>query len=118
MSTKFDIGDLDHELAGLRAHPNLNRIAFVVPLAPGMRKLAADAVAEGPPFNPLDVGISSHEVLLSEREAIFVFELEAGVDSLERILASDEFWTVVGWWEHIADGRPQIAEVAYEWHAA
>jgi hypothetical protein len=117
MSTTFDIGEVEHELAALASHPNLKHIALVVPLAPGMREMARAAVAEGPPFDPRDVGIVFHHVLLTDHEAIFVFGLDDGVASLERILASDDFWVTVGWWETVASGRPQLAEMAYEWHA-
>ena len=34
MSTKFDIGELGHELAALSMRPHLDRLAVVVPLAP------------------------------------------------------------------------------------
>lgn len=118
MSTKFDIGDLEHELAALVSHPHLKHLAFVMPLAPGMRDMAREAVAEGPPFEPRDFGIVFHQVLLTDREAIFVFGLDDGAASLERILASDDFWVTVRWWETVANGRPQLAEMAYEWHAS
>ena len=117
MSTKFDIGDLEHELAALASRPHLSRIAIVVPIAPGMRELASAAIAEGPPFDPTTVGVESHQVLLSDREAIFIFGLEGGPEILERVLASDDFWATVQFWERIADGRPKLADVVYEWHA-
>jgi len=118
MSTRFDIGELGHELAALAARHDLKHVAVVVPLAPGTREMAFDAIAEGPPFDPREVGIDFHQVLLTDREAIFVFGLTAGVETLERILASEDLWSVVSWWERIAGGRPQVAHVAYEWRAA
>jgi hypothetical protein len=117
MSIKFDIGELEHELGALTSRSDLEHIAFVVPLARGMREMAAAALAEGPPFDPEEAGIRFHQVLLTDQEAVFVFGLENGPASLERILARDDFWAVVGWWEHVAGGRPRLAEVAYEWPA-
>lgn len=118
MSTNFDISELEHELAALSRRPHLRRVAIVVPLAPGMRDMARSAIAEGPPFDPDEVGVDFHEVLLTERDAIFVFGLRDGPAGLERILASDDFWSVVRWWERVAGGRPYVADVAYDWHAA
>lgn len=79
----------------------------MVPLAPGKREMAYEAIAEGPPFDPRAVGIDFHQVLLTDREAIFIFGVTKGPESLERILASEDFWSVASWWEH----------VAYEWRA-
>ena len=31
------------------------------------------------------------------------------------ILSSEDFWSVVGWWEHIAAGQPPLGVVAYAW---
>jgi hypothetical protein len=118
MSTRFDISQLSHELTALAAHHDVKHLAVIVPLAPGTREMAYDAIAEGPPFDPRAVGIDFHQVLLTDTEAIFVFGLTAGAETLERILASEDFWSVVGWWERIADGRPRLAHVAYEWRAA
>ena len=115
MTTKFDISELEHELAKLTPRHDPKHIAFVVPIDPELRGMALAALAEGPPFDPADVGVDFHQVLLSGNEAIFVFGLEEGPASLERILAREDFWSVVSWWEHIAAGRPRIAEVAYEW---
>lgn len=117
MATTFDISDLAHDLAKLTARHDLKHVAFVVPLAAGMRDMASRAVAEGPPFAPPDAGIDFHQVLLTDYEAIFVFGLKDGPATLERILAAEDFWNVVGWWEHVAAGRPRLAEVAFEWHA-
>ena len=79
--------------------------------------MARDAIAEGPPFEPRAVGLTFHEVLLTDSETIFVFGLEHGAESLERILADEDFWSVVRWWETVADGRPRLAEVVFEWRA-
>jgi hypothetical protein len=117
MSVSFDIGDLDRELSALRSRRHLTKLVIVLPLAAGMRGMARDVLAEGPPFDPGSVGLSSHEVLLTDTEAVFIFGLAAGPETLERILADDDFWTVVSSWERIAGGRPRIAEVVYDWAA-
>lgn len=114
----FDVGEISEELARLRGHHHLRRVAFVLPLLPGTRDVARAFIAEEPPFDAEAVGIDSHEVLLTENEAIFVFGTPDGVDTLERILSDEEFWLLVKSWEKIAAGRPRIAEVAYSWAPA
>jgi hypothetical protein len=117
MSTTFDVGELSHELEALLRRPHLHKLAIVLPLAPAMSEFAHDLLAEGPPFDPQRAGLDSHEVLLTPSEAIFVFGLPDGPATLERILADEDFWTVVSSWERVAAGRPRVAEVAFDWHA-
>jgi hypothetical protein len=76
------------------------------------------ALAEGPPFDPGQVGLLTHEVILTSEEAVFVFEVADGAEELDAILSSEDFWSVVGWWEHIAVGQPRLGVVAYAWTRA
>jgi hypothetical protein len=117
MTMRFDIGELEHELTALAAQHDPKHVAVIVPLAPGMREMASAAIAEGPPFEPGALGIVHHQILLTDEEAIFSFTLDQGAQTLERMLADEEFWGVVRWWERVAGGRPRLATVAYEWHA-
>jgi hypothetical protein len=117
MTASFDMAELSHELAELGARAHLRRIAVVVPLDPLHADMARAAIAEGPPFDPRALGLRRHEVLLREDEAIFVFDLADEPAALERVLDSEDFWSVIHWWEKIARDRPRFAEVAYVWDA-
>jgi hypothetical protein len=117
MSTTFDVADVARELERLRGRPHLHKLAIVLPLDPGMRGVAREYLDEGPPFDPAAAGVDSHEVFLTDSEAIFVFGIPHGAQTLDRILADEEFWSVLSSWEHIAGGPPRAAEVAYDWHA-
>jgi hypothetical protein len=77
--------------------------------------MAWDLLAEGPPYDLASAGIDSHEVLITDDEAIFVFGTPDGPATLEHILGEEEFWTVVSSWEAIAGGPPRIAHVAFSW---
>ena len=70
-------------------------IAIVVPLAEGRSEVVREFLAEGPPFDPTGIGLESHKVFLTDREAIFVFDTVEGAQAFERILAEPEFWDVV-----------------------
>jgi hypothetical protein len=118
MPISFDIAQLSGELAALRAHPHARTVAVVVPIDPQRAEMTRAALAEGPPFDLSAVGLARHEVILTSDEAVFVFDLSDGVNDLDAILASEEFWSVVSWWEHIATGQPRLGVVAYSWTRA
>jgi hypothetical protein len=115
MPISFDIAQLSGELAAVRAHPHARSVAVVVPIDPQRSEMTRAALAEGPPFDLSAAGLARHDVILTSDEAIFVFDLSDGVQELDALLASEEFWSVVGWWEHIAIGQPRLGVVAYSW---
>lgn len=112
----FDVAGVAKELDRLLANPHLRKLAIVLPLDPGKRDVARAYLDEGPPFDLRGAGVDAHEVFLTDAETIFVFGLPEGPATLERVLAEDEFWSVVSSWEHIAAGPPRLASVAYDWH--
>lgn len=116
MSMTFDIAGVAHELDRLLGNPHLHKLAIVLPLGLGKRDVARDYLDEGPPFDLRAAGVDAHEVFLTEEEVIFVFGVPEGPQTLERILADEDFWSVVSSWEHIAGGPPRPASVAYDWH--
>ena len=116
MSTSFDVAGIAGQLDRLVANPHLRKLAIVLPLDGGKRAVAHDYLDEGPPFDLRSAGIDAHEVFLTDSEVIFVFGIPGGPAALERILADEEFWSVVSAWEHIAAGPPRLAHVAFDWH--
>jgi hypothetical protein len=90
-------------------------IAIVVPLREGTREVASEFLAEGPPFDPKELGLLRHRVFLTETEVVFVFETEGDLTTLDRILAEPEFWSIASAWEHLADGEPRVGTVAFDW---
>jgi hypothetical protein len=116
MSMTYDIAAVARDLDRLLANPHVHKLAIVIPLEIGKRDVARDYLEEGPPFDLRAAGVDSHEVFLTDEEAIFVFGVPQGPQTLEAILADEEFWSVVSSWEHIAAGPPRLAHVAYDWH--
>lgn len=117
MAMTYDIAAVAHELDRLTANPHVHKLAIVLPLDVGKRATARAYLDEGPPFDLRAAGVDTHEVFLTDEEAIFVFGVPDGPSTLEAILADEEFWSVVASWEHIAAGPPRVASVAYDWHA-
>ena len=122
MTIKIDIAEAAHKLAALHqasaigdGHRKHESLAVVVPLAEGRCDVVREFLDEGPPFDPAAIGLEKHAVYLTEREAIFVFETEQGVEALERILAEPEVWDVVGAWERCACEEPRVATAIFDW---
>jgi hypothetical protein len=116
MTMTYDIAAVARDLDRILANPHIHKLAIVLPLDVGKRDVARAYLDEGPPFDLRAAGVGEHEVFLTDEEAIFVFGVPNGPQTLERILADEDFWSVVSSWEHIAAGPPRLAHVAYDWH--
>jgi hypothetical protein len=90
-------------------------LAVVLPVAEGRSDVVAEFLAEGPPFDPEAVGLERHQVFATDREIIFVFESDEGMEAFERILNENELWDILPAWEHNLAGEPRIAERLYHW---
>ena len=92
------------------------RTMFIVPLREGSHDAVQEMLDAGPPFDPEQApGLDRHEVLLTQSEAVFVFESPLGASVLEALLVEPELWEAAAEWrEHLA-GPPRIAESAYAW---
>jgi hypothetical protein len=93
----------------------MERVVVVAPLAEGAREVARMLLESGPPFDPADVGLEAHEVLLTEREAIFIFEGEDAAEVVEELVGRAEVWQAATAWRGWLTDRPRIAEIAYSW---
>ena len=105
--------ELIDSLAGIRlAVPR--RATVIVPLKQGALARVRELVAQGPPFDPAETPLIRHELLLTEQEAIFVFEArtDAGLASL---LEQLDVWAAAVAWHELVDGPPLLADVAYAW---
>jgi hypothetical protein len=87
----------------------------VAPLKDGIRERAAELIANGPPFEPEGTALAGHEVYLTDREVVFVFEAEQPRAALEELAGDPSVWRAAGAWREILAGRPRIAEQAYGW---
>jgi hypothetical protein len=91
-----------------------HRATVVVPLRDGALEAVRALVSQGPPFDPREAGLTRHEVLVTEREAIFTFE-SAGDDALPALLERVGLWARAAEWQELVDGPPRLTELAYAW---
>jgi hypothetical protein len=95
-----------------------DRVAIVVPFKPQYRQAVEALVAQGPPFDPDRVALERHDVLVTEREVIFVFEGSAGEEIVRRLMAQPQLWRAALAWRKYLNGQPRIARQAYSWSHA
>lgn len=88
------------------------RATFVVPLKEGALDRVRRLVAKGPPFDPAETPLTRHQLLLTEREAIFVFEAQTDA-GLAALLGQLEIWAAAAAWDDLVEGPLRLAEVAY-----
>jgi len=92
------------------------RVAVVVPLRKGKRDKAERLLDQGPPFDPANMGLESHEVFLSDDEAVFVFDATPGF-SIQKLLADSRVWSSAASWHDVIGGAPRIARPFFAWEA-
>jgi hypothetical protein len=122
MPVKIDIAEAAERLQALhlQLHPGKAHQSIVVllPLGEGQSEVVRSFLEEGPPFDPHAIGLVSHKVFLTDREALFVFETDQGVEAFERILAEPDFWDVVSSWERSTVEEPRVGTAVFEWREA
>jgi hypothetical protein len=107
------VQELVDRLAELRlAAPR--RATVVVPLKEGVIERVRELVADGPPFDPADTPLTRHELLLTPREAIFVFEAETE-EALRALLSQLDIWAAAAAWCELVAGPPRLADIGYAW---
>jgi hypothetical protein len=108
----FELAELVAELRSTEARP-VERVAVVVPLRKGTAAKARALVSGGPPFELQEHGLQGHQVYVTDREAIVVFEGDAVRETLERLIRSPRVAADLGRWRECLAGKPRLADEAY-----
>jgi hypothetical protein len=96
----------------------VSRLVVVVPLRDGAREEARRLIAEGAPFDLERSDLTRHEVFLTDREVVFVFEGDEPRAAVERLAGDPDVWRAAGAWRACLAGRPRIADEAFAWSRA
>jgi len=107
------IHEIADRLAGFRGDAR-RRATVVVPLKAGALVGVRELVADGPPFDPARTALTQHELLLTEQEAIFVFESQSE-EGLAALLGELDVLSATVAWRDLVAGPPRLAAVAYAW---
>ena len=92
----------------------MQRIAVIARLRPGAAARAEELIAQGPPFDPDELGFDRHAVFLTNEEAVFVFEggeIQPTLSKASRLLEPSAFAA----WEPLIEGLPRVAREAFFW---
>ena len=107
------VQELVDRLAHLRrAAPR--KATVVVSLKEGAIDRVRELVGQGPPFDPARTPLTRHELFLTPREAIFVFEAESE-DGLKALLGQLDIWAAAAAWGELVVGAPRLADIGYAW---
>jgi hypothetical protein len=105
-----------HELADLLSslsdRPQGDVLVVMAPLKPGCLGRARKLLAKGPPFDPAAVRLSSHEVYLSETEAVFVFRGRDVRTRISKAVRHPAVWRAGIAWQRCFAAPPQIVELS------
>jgi len=107
------VQEVADRLAGLRGDAR-RRATVVLPLKTGALAGVRDLVAQGQPFDPARTALTEHELLVTEREAIFVFETQSE-EGLAALLGQLDILAAAVAWRDLVAGPPLLATVAYAW---
>ena len=91
------------------------RVTLIVPLKKGKLEDAEALVAAGPPFDPAAQGLVRHEVFLTDREALFLFEGPRAREVVQRLARDPDAWRAAVRWRGVLAGAPRLARPAYAW---
>jgi hypothetical protein len=105
--------ELLDRLATLTADPPRTSL-IILPLKEGMVERARELATAGPPFDPDAAGLTRHQLLLTDAEAIFVVEAASG-SALRGLLGRIDVWAAAASWTDLLSAPPRLAEVVYAW---
>jgi len=110
------VGELLDRVAALpTGTPTTQAALVIVPLRKGSAAKARELIAQGPPFDPATVGLTRHEVFVSDSAALFLLEGPQIDETVERLLHDVSVWRGAVTWRPCLAGRPTLASPAYSW---
>jgi hypothetical protein len=106
-----ELAELIAALASEHADPT-EQVSVILPIRRGRIAQARELVEQGPPFDPAVLGLASHEVFVTDEEAIFVFKGRNVRRMLERLTRDPTLWQAGLAWRSCVGGRPRISSEA------
>lgn len=100
------------DLIGALAHPTspAERVELLVPIKRESCAEVRRLIANGPPFDPAELGLDRHDVYVSDTQVWFVFEGTCVHDTLQRTLTDAGVWRAGLAWRSCISGRPRLVD--------
>jgi hypothetical protein len=94
----------------------MTALVVVASLREGSEARVRELLDLGPPFDLDQSEFDRHEVFLSEKEVVFVFEGRSEEAGTLALAAEDpDVWRAASAWADCLDGRPRIARSVFSW---
>jgi hypothetical protein len=90
-------------------------LVVVLPLKEGSRERALALLSDGPPFALEDTQYTRHNVFLTQREAVFVFEAPGENAALKLPGENPTLWKVADAWGELQAEAPRVAQEGFSW---
>jgi hypothetical protein len=94
-----------------------SQVAVVARLREGTEARARELVAQGPPFDPREMGFDRLAVYLSPGEVIFHFEGKGAAQKLANVVDDMVVSASFSGWAPLLEGTPRLAHESYFWEA-
>ena len=94
-----------------------NQVAVVARIREGTGARARELIAQGPPFDPRELGFGSLAVYLSPGEVIFHFEGKDAAQKLADLIDDMVVSASFSAWAPLLEGTPKLAHESYFWEA-
>jgi hypothetical protein len=93
------------------------QVAVVARLREGTEARARELIAQGPPFDPREMGFDRLAVYLSPGEVIFHFEGKGAAQKLADVVDDMVVSASFSAWAPLLEGTPNLAHESYFWEA-
>jgi hypothetical protein len=94
-----------------------SQVAVVARLREGTEARARELIAQGPPFDPREMGFDSLAVYLSPGEVIFHFEGRDAAQKLADVIDDMVVSASFSGWAPLLEGTPRLAHESYFWES-
>jgi hypothetical protein len=94
-----------------------DRVVVVAQLKSDAHDQAKELIANGPPFEPGELGFERHGVYLSSEEIVFLFEGPSAARRLADLIDGMVSSTSFSAWPPLLKGTPRIAYEHFFWKA-
>ena len=94
----------------------MHSVAIIARLKTGAEQQATELLAQGPPFDPDEIGLQRHVAYVCGDEVVFVFEGSSPEGEMLTLSAEDPtIARAAEAWAECLNGRPRLARSAFSW---
>jgi hypothetical protein len=90
-------------------------LVVVLPLKEGARESALALLSHGPPFSLENTQYERHNVFLTTREVVFVFEASGANAALQLPGEDPALWKAADAWSELLAEAPRVAQERFSW---